>query len=212
MKSTTLALSLAAAIVATAQDSEPYYNITSKPFQLVVSSEDGKIQDTLSACHTGAALESLCLSNSNTTSKPNPGDASVFNFNTSIYSQAPEPNFGVPGILTWFLTSANIGSIPSSVYFSYDPTTDTALPIIRTGDSEPQSLAFDSKDLLTVQGYIDYSASPPNGTGNWKEYYRWYACETYFAAYQYETLAWGLGPNKPENPSCVAVNVTRKFV
>lgn len=209
MKATPLALCLAAATIVAAQD---YYNITSRPFNLVITSKNGTINDTLGACHTGAALESLCLSNSNTTSKPNSSPAAVFNFNTSIYSQAPAPSLGVPGILTWSLQTANIGNISSSVYFNYDPTTDIAVPILNAGSSNPQQLAFDANDKLTVQGYIDWTASPPNGTGNWKEYHRWYACDTYFAAYQYFNLAWGLGPGTPENPSCVAVDVTRVFI
>lgn len=205
MKITSLALPLAVASVTSAQ----YYNITSAPFYLVVTSDDGSINDTLTACHTGAALESLCLSNSKTLSKPNPSSPAVFNFNTSIYSQPPAPSFGTPGILTWILRSNP--SIPSSVFFNYDPTTDIAVPILGPGDSNAQSLAFDAKDQLTVQGYVDWSVNPPNGTGNWKEYYRWYACNTDYAGYQYEVLAWGLGPGKPENPSCVAVKAMRVF-
>lgn len=206
MKTTFLALLLAAATSASAQD----YNETSAPFHLIVTSEDGCINDTLSACHTGAALESLCRSNSNTTSKPQPINPAVFNFNTSIYSQPPAPSFGTPGILTWILPSTP--PIPSSVFFSYDPTTDIALPILGPGSEMAQQLAFDQHNKLTVQGYVDWSVDPPNGNGNWKEYYRWYTCRTYFSGYQYETLAWGLGPGKPEIPSCVDVNVTRVFV
>ncbi|OAL52266.1 hypothetical protein IQ07DRAFT_505570 [Pyrenochaeta sp. DS3sAY3a] len=206
MKTTSLALSLAVAATATAQ----YYNITSAPFNLVVTSSDGSINDTLSACHTGAALESLCLSNSKTVSKPNPVAPAVFRFNTSSYSQAPEPGFGIPGILTWILPS--IPPIPSSVFFNYDPTTNIAVPILGPGSDQSQSLAFDAQNRLTVHGYVDWSVTPPNGTGNWKQYYRWYACQTYYAAYDYETLAWGLGPGKPKLPSCVAVSVTKVAV
>ncbi|KAF2818063.1 hypothetical protein CC86DRAFT_435402, partial [Ophiobolus disseminans] len=57
-----------AALVAAASAQDSYYNITSKPFQLVLTSADSSINDTVSTCHTGAALESLCLSNSNITS------------------------------------------------------------------------------------------------------------------------------------------------
>ena len=206
MKTTFLALLLAAATGTSAQN----YNETSAPFHLIVTSEDGSINDTLSACHTGAALESLCLSYSNTTSKPNPSNPAAFNFNTSIYSQPPAPSFGTPGILTWIVPSNP--PIPSSVFFSYDPTTDIALPILGPGDEGAEQLAFDQYNRLTVQGYVDWTANPPNGNGNWKEYYRWYACRTYFTGYQYNALAWGLGPGQPENPTCVGVNVTRVFV
>lgn len=204
MKITLLVLSAIAA--ASAQ----YYNETSAPFYLVVASTNGSINDTLSACHTGAALESLCLSNSETQSKPNPIQPSVFNFNTSVYSQPPASSLGTPGILTWILPS--IPPIPSSVFFNYEPTTDIAVPILSPGSDTPQILAFDARNKLVVQGYVDWTANPPNGAVDWKEYSRWYACNTYYAAYQYQSLAWGLGPGKPENPTCVEVDVTRVFV
>ena len=54
-----------------------------------------------------------------------------------------------------------------------------------------------------MQGYIDWTASPPNSTGTTTAYYRWYACQTYFSGYSYRTLAWGLGAREPENPVCV---------
>jgi hypothetical protein len=205
MKTSSLVLSLTVAAVTSAQDS--YYNETSAPFHLVVTSEDGYVNDTLSACHIGAALESLCLSNAESGSSPSPLAAAVFNFNTSTYSQAPAPSLGVPGILTWWLQTSSIGDVPSSVSFSYDPATNLALPILSPGDEDAQTLAFDTQDELTVQGYTS-----SNGTTTWTEYYRWYACDTYFSGYQYNALAWGLGSGKPENPSCVAVNVTRVSV
>jgi hypothetical protein len=43
------------------------YNISSAPFNLFVLSDDPVLDgDTLSACHTGVATESLCLSHSET--------------------------------------------------------------------------------------------------------------------------------------------------
>ncbi|KAH8730855.1 hypothetical protein GQ44DRAFT_699981 [Phaeosphaeriaceae sp. PMI808] len=192
---------------------ESFYNITSKPFKLAVASSDGSISDTLSACHTGAAYESLCLSNSNSTSKPNPLTYSIFNFNNSIYSQAPagHTELGVPGILTWFLETGNAGFIPSSVFFNYDPTTDLAVPILRPGSDEPQMLAFDAQDRLIIQGYVDWKADPPKSTEPYG-LMMWYACKTYFAGYQYVNLAWGLGAKEPENPTCVSVSVKREFL
>lgn len=211
MKTTAFALPLAAATLATAQScgsSEPFYNVTSKPFTLNVASADGSIKSSLGACHVGAALESLCLSSSTSPSKPNVSDGELFHFNASIYSQPPEPTLGAPGILTWILRGNNFNySSPAS--FNYDPTTDIAVPIL--GGGNPTLLAFDADDKLTVQGYVDYSVQPAK-PGVYKQFYRWYACQTYYASYQYVNLAWGLGAGKPENPSCVAVNVTRTFV
>ena len=206
MKTTITAAALIA--VASAQ-----YNITSKPFQLLLTSEDGTTNDTVSACHTGAALESLCLSNSNTTSKPDPTPYDTFNFNTTISSQPPvnHTELGVEGILTWTLPVTNYGPVPSSVFFNYDPSTDSAVPILTTGSSNPQRFSFNDQDELIVQSYIDWTADPPTYAGPYG-LKRWFACKTYYAGYQYENLVWGLGAGKPENPTCVAVNVKRVFV
>jgi hypothetical protein len=189
--------SLSIASLIAAASAQSFYNITSKPFQLLLTSEDGSINDTVS----------------NTTSKPNPTEYSTFNFNSSIYAQAPPNNvsLGTPGILTWFLPVGNIGPVPSSLYFNYDPSTDIAVPILETGSDNPQQLAFNDQDELIVQSYIDWTADPPTA-GEPYGLKRWYACRTYFLGYQYENLAWGLGAAKPENPTCVAVGVKRVYV
>jgi hypothetical protein len=204
MKTSSFILSFAVAAVTIAE--AQYYNITSPPFHLFVTSDDGKVHDTVSACHIGAALESLCLSHADYGSAPNPLQGAEFNFNTTVNQQAPAPGFGMPGILTYFLRAQPW--IPSSVFFSYNPTDNLVLPVLGPGDSSAQSLSFNAQDELTLQGYV-----VGNNTGTWKEYYRWYACaDTYYSGYRYSNLAWGLGAGKPDNPSCVAVNVTRKFI
>jgi hypothetical protein len=192
--------------------SAQFYNETSEPFNLVLTSDNTTINgSTLSACHTGAALESLCLSSGGGVSNPTPIAATTFNFNTSTNPFTPNVTIGTPGILTWTLKTTSF-DVPSSVYFNYDPTTDIAIPILTPGSERPQLLAFDQQDELNVQGYIDWTANPPNSTGLMKAYYRWYACQTYYAGYAYHNLAWGLGPRVPENPTCVSVGVKRVFV
>jgi hypothetical protein len=197
-----------ASLVAAAS-AQSFYNITSKPFQLLLTSEDGTINNTVSACHTGAGMESFCLLNSTETSK----ESSTFNFNSSIYAQAPsnDPSLGVPGILTWFLPASNLGPVPSSAYFSNDPSTNLAVPILQTGSSNPQLLAFNDCDELILQSYIDWTANPPKEV----EPYglnRWYACKTLLLGYEYDNLAWGLGAEIPDDPTCVKVDVTRVWV
>lgn len=204
------AASIAAFIAAA---SAQYYNVSSAGFQLVLESQDGSINDTVSACHTGAALESLCLANSNSTSKPDPTAYDTFYFNTTSNPYVPvnHTELGPQGILTWFLSVSNYGPVPSSVFFNYDPSTDSATPILTPGSNQPQLLAFNSDNELIVQSSIDWTADPPNYTEP-VGLQRWYACVTYYAGYKYENLVWGLGAAKPENPTCTAVTVTRKFV
>ncbi|KAF3006767.1 hypothetical protein E8E13_010089 [Curvularia kusanoi] len=148
-----------------------FYNETSAPFNLVLTSDNSTINGTtLSACHTGAALESLCLSQGGGVSNPNPLPAVQFNFNTSTDPFTPNATLGTPGILTWTLKTSSF-DVPSSVYFFYDPTTDAALPLLKPGQDDSQILAFDDQDRLNVQGYVDYTANPPNSTSV-KAYYR----------------------------------------
>jgi hypothetical protein len=207
MKTTFAVMALAAAVNA------QFWNITSPPFQLVLHSENGTINDTLSACHTGAAIESLCLSNSNTTSKPNPSPYATFNFNTSSYAQPPvnHTELGTPGILTWDLPVSNYGIVPSSVRFFYDPSTNSAIPILETGDTNSQLLSFNNQDELIVQSSVNWTANPPTYTETYG-LRRWFACKTYFSGYQYENLVWGLGPENPQNPTCLPVVVRRVYV
>ncbi|KAF1834343.1 hypothetical protein BDW02DRAFT_569127 [Decorospora gaudefroyi] len=206
MKTTTLLLSLAAAVITSAQDDSSYYNETSAPFHLIVTSEDGRVNDTLSACHIGAAIESLCRSNGNYGSSPTPLQAASFNFNTSIYAEEPVSGLGVGGILTYVLETS-YGGVPSSASFSYNPISNLALPILSPGDSDAQIMAFDTQDDLAIQSYTYV-----DNTATWSNYYRWYTCDTSYSSYRYNALAWGLGASKPDNPSCVAVNVTRVFL
>lgn len=192
-----------------ASTSAQYLN-QSKPFHLVLVSKNNTINgDTLSACHTGAAIESLCLSNSNSTSKPSPIAPAVFTFNTSDSVFVPNVTLGVPGIVTYQLPANP--PIPESLGLSFDPTTNVALPLLWPGDTLATTMAFDSKNLLNIQGYVDDTVSPIVA-GNYTAYYSWYSCNTYYAGYQYVTLAWVVGETKPQNPSCVKVDVKRKFI
>lgn len=189
-----------------------FYNETSKPFSLVLLSDNSTINGSkLAACHTGAALESLCLSGVGGVSNPDSVPAVTFNFNTTADASTPNATIGTLGILVYTLRTSSI-DVPSSVYFHYDPTTDSAIPILTPGSENAQMLAFDDREQLNVQGYIDWTADPPDATATTQAYYRWYACQTYFEGYMYQNLVWGLGAPKPENPTCVSVDVKRVFV
>ena len=199
----TLALTLAASTTA------QYYN-QSKPFHLVVVSKNQTINgDTLSACHTGAAIESLCLSNSISVSKPNPIAPATFYFNTSDSVVTPNATLGAPGIVTYVLNS--IPPIPESLGLYPSFSSNVALPLLWPGDTEATTMAFDKNDLLNIQDYVDDKVNPPV-SGDYTAYYRWYSCSTYWQGYSYVTLSWVLGEGKPQNPSCVKIDVKRVFI
>ena len=181
MKTAILALVGAIAGVVNAQ--EPFYNISSKPFHLVVKSATNKTLDgrTLFACHEGAAIEGLCLGDKKLST------ADVYNFNTSAYTTPTNSAIGDTGILTWLLPTAG-QSYSSALSLSANPVSNVAVPLFYPGDTDAQQVAFDNKGLLNIQGSLDDSVFPFNATET-KAYYRWYICETY-VGYQYTTLAW----------------------
>ena len=181
MKTTLLAAITASVTLVTAQ--EPYYNVTSAPFHLVVESATNETLNcsTLFACHEGAAIEGLCLGNKNLTG------ADVFHFNTSSFQEPTNSSIGDTGILSWDLetTGATYGS---ALTLQANPSSNVGMPLFFPGDTNAQSIAFDANDRLNIQGYLDDSVFPFNATET-KAYYRWYICETY-VGYQYTTLAW----------------------
>lgn len=107
-------------------------------------------------------------------------------------------------------TEPTYESEPMSFYT--DPSTNVALPLFEPGyDTQP--LTVDEEGLLGIFSYLDDTQSPPTGD-KVKVLKNWYVCQSYYTGYQYETLNWvsGNGSAKPQNPSCVKVEVQRKFV
>jgi hypothetical protein len=99
--------------------------------------------------------------------------------------------------------------LSSPMQFSYNPTSNVAVPLLTPSESG-QTIAFRDKDnLMAVPGYIDDTVTPP--AYHMVNYYRWYICDTN-AGYNYVTAAWVLGDKPPQNPSCQKVDILRVFV
>jgi hypothetical protein len=172
------------------------YTNQSAPFSLqIVSTTATYNGQYLLACHEGAAIEALCPGG---TENPQP-----FNFN---YSGATVDQW-TQGYLTWELRGGNF-NVSSPMRFTYDATTNIAVPILQP-DDVGQYVSFNSDDFLYVQGFDDRVW--PRNTSYTVPYYRWYICETYFA-YVYNTLAWGVGSALPDNPSCESVQIKRIWI
>lgn len=74
-------------------------DVQSKPFKLVLDSSDGTINGkTLSACHSGAAIEGLCLSNATTSDQ-----FSQYYFNTTAGVNSTVEGYEPSGKLVWNL-------------------------------------------------------------------------------------------------------------
>jgi hypothetical protein len=208
--------SLALASIAAAQTTQ------SKPFTLVVSSSDKSVNGkALSACHSGAGIETLCVY----------GSGSNYTFNTTQGETAPITGYTPTGTLAFYLPARKIFAFSSSLYavqttdrcyfaepdgvsepmdFDVDPSTNVANTVFEPGyDNQP--VAFDNTSgNMVVISYLDDTKTPPtDGTARVLD--KWYTCQTEFGGYQYDTLNWLLGDGTPQNPSCVKVEVTRKF-
>ncbi|KAI1460954.1 hypothetical protein F4805DRAFT_350896 [Annulohypoxylon moriforme] len=186
------------------------YPNQSAPFNLVLSSSNSTLNgQKLSACHSGAAVESLCLDSSVSTP-----EFQTFYFNGS--AQAPTtPGFLPSGLITWTFTG---GQPPftenTAMQFFYNPASNLAFPLIWPTADNAQPVSFTSEGLLAVGANTDDSISPPKPFENDVKYLtdRWAICVTYWQGYGYTALQYVLGDKEPQNPSCQLVTVKRVYV
>ncbi|KAL2205924.1 hypothetical protein CC79DRAFT_1369363 [Sarocladium strictum] len=178
-------------------------DVQSKPFRLELCSDDKSLNGKgLTACHTGAAIESLCLYD---------GKGSDFRFNTTKGDTAQAKGYTPSGELIFNLPLSDKSSVSSAMSFSIEASTNVAIPLFMPGDSPAQYVAFDKKSgALRVFSYIDDTKKPVKNTGA-RALNRWYICSTNYSGYTYKTLSWVYGKDKPQNPSCKKVDVKRKF-
>ncbi|OTB16270.1 hypothetical protein K445DRAFT_59525 [Daldinia sp. EC12] len=186
------------------------YPNQSAPFNLVLSSDNSTLNgQKLTACHSGAAVESFCLDD--TVQEP---QFQTFFFNGS--AEAPQdPNFLPSGLITWTFTG---GQPPftsnTAMSFMYNPASNLAFPLIWPTDDSAQPVSFTDDELLAVGASIDDTVSPPEPFENYVTYLtdRWAVCTTYWQGYGYVALQYVLGKEEPQNPSCQRVEVKRVFV
>lgn len=96
--------------------------------------------------------------------------------------------------------------------FYSDPSTNVAMPMFMPSYDQ-QEIFFNKNNIMGIYSYLNDAVTPPTGD-TVKVLKNWYVCETYYSAYTYRTLNWvmGNGSQKPQNPSCVKVEVERKFL
>jgi len=207
-------------------DCEPIYTIQSDPFNLVLISEDPFLNGkTLSACHAGAAVFTLCptlseegaqypvvlthnttdtaITNARLPSKSSP----VFLISPTDHQKkptAPIPTstntptqiFGTQGILSWTIPYDPY-PIDLSVLLQPQDIVPLSIAQLAMTYSGDGSLSFDSNDILNFQNPITWGAEKPE-MGEWIGYYRWWVCFTYYGTgYVRQTLVWGTGVGKP---------------
>jgi len=179
------------------------YTNQSAPFNLILCSSNATLNGALlGACHEGAAIEGLCPSIGGNAS----ASYNLFTFNYTS-KQTPDPIFGITGLLTWELRGGNF-NLSSPMSISTSLTSNVAVPLFTPG-SQFTSIGFDNDNMLFIPQYYDDTVVPPKFGS--KPLQRWYACTTQ-DTYLYTTLAWVIGTQSPENPSCQKVKVKRVFV
>ncbi|KAI1444343.1 hypothetical protein F5Y02DRAFT_390483 [Annulohypoxylon stygium] len=186
------------------------YPNQSAPFNLVLESSNTTLNgQKLAACHSGAAVESLCLDTSVSTP-----EFQTFFFNGS--AQAPTtPGFLPSGLITWTFTG---GSPPftsnTAMQFFYNAASNLAFPLIWPTADNASPVAITDDGLLAVGANTNDAVVPPKPFDNDIEYLtdRWAICVTYWQGYGYTALQYVLGDKEPQNPSCQLVKVKRVYV
>ncbi|KAI1659309.1 hypothetical protein F4813DRAFT_354531 [Daldinia decipiens] len=186
------------------------YPNQSAPFNLVLSSDNSTLNGLkLTACHSGAAVESFCLDD--TVEEP---EFQTFFFNGS--AEAPQdPNYLPSGLITWTFTGGQPPFTESTAMsLMYNPASNLAFPLIWPSSDTAQPVSFTEDELLAVAANIDDAVSPPQPFENYVTYLtdRWAVCTTYWQGYGYVALQYVLGKEEPQNPSCQRVTVKRVFV
>ncbi|EJP68457.1 hypothetical protein CRV24_004301 [Beauveria bassiana] len=199
MKFTTLATSVLLSGLAAADD------IQSKPFKLILDSADGRINGkSISSCHSGAAIEALCIGGST-------NDAyQTYYLNTTEGSTSPVEGYGPSGKLVWNIPLQGTTESEAMQFF-YEPYTNIAHPLFEPSYVATYVAFGDKDNELAIFSYIDDTVSPPK-TGEFKALKQWYACITDYSGYRYQSLNWVVGNGKPQNPSCIKTEVKRVFI
>ncbi|KAF2276760.1 uncharacterized protein EI97DRAFT_363951, partial [Westerdykella ornata] len=184
------------------------YTNQSEPFYLVLISDDQTFNGQyLAACHTGAAIESLCVAGILSPSKPNNIPPAQFRFNTS--DSQPVTQDATPGPSGWitYLLRGSDFTLSQPLGIQFSPTSNVAMPLFYPGDDIAVTVNFDSEGKLNILSAIDDTQDPP--VYHLNPVYNWYACSTNYGGYRYVTLNWVVGVGPPQNPTCVKVDVKR---
>ncbi|KAK0711446.1 hypothetical protein B0H67DRAFT_493059 [Lasiosphaeris hirsuta] len=206
MKSTFFAGAVAALTSFTTVVSAQSYNQTG-PFYLQIKSDNATLDGRyLTACHSGAAQETLCLGkvDSPTTNK---ASASFF-WNTT--DQSPV------GVLIWNLVLAKNPDgtqmvVSSPMTLDYTPGTNVATTRFGPNEIDRSVQVGFNNSVMYMTWWNDDSTflagQYPTGDSS-REITNWNVCWVLAGSYYYNALAWVTG-GAPHNPTCEAVSVVK---
>jgi hypothetical protein len=162
---------------------------------------------SLGACHEGAAIESLCPSGLRLNDTATSYD--TFYHNVTSYANSTANAIDTPGVINWHMVANGDEIYPSAMHFSWDLTSNLAIPIIFPSGSY-SLISFDQDGYAYMLAQQNDMVSPPVYADIVVA--SWYVCLTRWS-YLYHTLAWKVGrTGEPQNPSCVEVQVRRVFI
>jgi len=206
MKSTIIAGALVTLLSSTAVQAQTEIRKSEPFFLKVVSATNATLNGRyLTACHAGAALETLCVDKTDIpTTNPAYG---TFYLNTTVWAGVEQE----AGTLVWDLRLADGMVVPSAMDLRYSPGTNVAQTWV-TPSVSTTSVGFNGTSMY-VSAYPDDSTfvdgvypEPLSQSG--RQVTSWYSCWVMAGSYFYNALTLVTG-GVPRNPTCQAVSVVR---
>ncbi|KAF2025316.1 hypothetical protein EK21DRAFT_116952 [Setomelanomma holmii] len=201
--------------VTTVPTSDYRYTVASKPFRLLLKSNNATLDGTaLGACHQGILRKWLCFSNRRLAINDRSDEAMYgFTFYHNVSSAVPDNPNAVdrPGVLGWNIQPGRPNHT-ETYHLSMNIETGAVSDSKRTPNIGV--LIFDNdwgyeRQYTLVnfdqcgQMYRADTENPPMNVKNW------YVCDVQYN-YQYEPLAWKVGlTSELNNPTCQKVEVER---
>lgn len=114
-------------------------------------------------------------------------------------------------MLNWILLAGDL-VVPSAMNFNQNSGSNIADLVFSPGYAAYKLVAFEECGSMYIPVYQDDTVSPPGYYDPTLKLKNWYVCLTRYS-YLYTSLVFKIGvTGEPQNPSCVAVEVTREWV
>lgn len=167
---------------------------------------------TLGACHEGAAIEGLCLSESRF---DDIGPSRYPFYHIVSNSQNPAANaFDIPGTMIWILQTTE-WAVPSAMHFFSQSDTNQQNMIFTPSVESTSYVSFDKAGRMYRQKDSNGDWIAPdtrNSSESSTRHESWYICLTHYN-YAITSLVWVDGDAPiPQDSTCQSVGVQRLWV
>jgi hypothetical protein len=163
----------------------------------------------LGACHQGAALEGLCLTDDTTAIPARPYTTFYHNVSSDALANASNNK----GILNWPLSlnnGTNVIIASSAMGFYYQLGTNLVDMGFTSGISGYQTVSFEENNgSMYIEVFIDDTGKAPVLRDPPIKASNWYLCPMGLGS-SLQSLHWKIGlAGEPQNPNCSKVEVQR---